>query len=84
LFDPHLHDLIITDYSLPGMNGHELAHIIKLRSLLTPVIMYSGLSPQNLGCLDKLIVKPTHLIFLQEAADALIAARLSLNENRLA
>jgi len=76
LFDPHVHDLLITDHSLPGINGHELAHIIKLRSPFTPVIMYAGVLPQDLGCLDKLIVKPTHLIFLQEAAETLIAARL--------
>jgi len=82
LFDTHVHDLIITDNSLPGMNGQELAHIIKLRSPFTPVIMYAGVPPPDFDCLDQVIVKPTHLFFLQEVADALIAARPRLNGNR--
>jgi CheY-like chemotaxis protein len=75
LFDPHVHDLVITENSLPGMNGQELAHIIKLRSPFTPVIMYAEAAPENLGGLDQVILKPAHLLILQEAAAALIAVR---------
>lgn len=75
VFDHHIHDVIITDNMLPGMTGQELAHIIKLRSPLTPVIMYTEESPGDCNCLDKLIMKPTHLMFLQAAAEDLIASR---------
>lgn len=72
VFDPRIHDLIITDNSLPGMNGQELAHIIKLRSPLTPVIMYAFVAPPDCSCLDRMILKPTHLLFLRDAAEALV------------
>jgi CheY-like chemotaxis protein len=75
LFEPKLHDLIITDYSLPGMNGQELAHVIKLRSPLTPVIMFTGVPPPDCSCLDRMILKPTHLLFVQEAAEELINSK---------
>lgn len=42
LFDTRVHDLIITDHSMPGMSGAELAHVVKLRSPSTPVIMYQA------------------------------------------
>src|SRR5207253_6753402 len=32
LFNPELHDVVVTDHSMPGMTGAEMAHIIKLRS----------------------------------------------------
>src|ERR1043166_6693599 len=32
LFDPKVHDLVVTDNSMSGMTGAEMAHIIKLRS----------------------------------------------------
>jgi CheY-like chemotaxis protein len=31
-FDPALHDLVLTDNTMPGMTGGEMAHVIKLRS----------------------------------------------------
>ncbi len=51
LFDTHTHDLIITDNSMPAMSGAELAHIVKLRSPSTPVIMFSGALPADQSCL---------------------------------
>lgn len=72
LFDPTLHDLIITNNSLPGMNGQELAHIIKLRAPKTPVIVFAGELPTNAECLDRVIVKPTQLLLLQETIEALL------------
>lgn len=72
LFDPTLHDLIITNNSLPGMNGQELAHIIKLRAPKTPVIVFAGELPTNSDCLDRVIVKPTQLLLLQETIEALL------------
>ena len=75
LFDTRTHDLIITGNSMPVMSGSELAHIIKLRSPCTPVIMFSGALPADHSCLDRLIQKPAHLLLLKEAADELLGAR---------
>jgi CheY-like chemotaxis protein len=75
LFDPQLHDLIVTDNSMPGMTGAEMAHIIKLRSSATPVLMYTGLPPDDRSCLDAVIHRPTHLLALKQAVDKLLADR---------
>ena len=75
LFDPKIHDVVVTDNSMPGMTGVEMAHIIKLRSPSTPVLMYTGLGPEDRSCLDLVIQKPTHLLALKEAVEKLLAAR---------
>ena len=71
LFNAKVHDAVITDNSMPGMTGIEMAHIIKLRSPATPVIMYSGALPEDRSCLDVAIEKPAHLITLKDALDKL-------------
>ena len=76
LFDAKIHDLIITDNSMPGMSGAEMAHVIKLRSPLTPIIMYTGSVPEDQACLDLVIEKPTHLLILKEAADIILGVRI--------
>jgi hypothetical protein len=48
---------VITDNRLPGMSGNEMAHIIKLRSPSTPVLMYTGLPPEDQSCLDFVLCK---------------------------
>ncbi len=73
LFDPKIHDLIITDNSMPGMTGVEMAHIVKLRSPSTPVLMYSGSAPEDHSCLDMVIERPAHLLALKEGVDQLLA-----------
>ena len=73
LFDPRVHDLIVTDNSMPGMTGAEMAHIIKLRSPGTPVLMYSSLPPDDRSCLDAVVQRPTHLLALKEGVDRLLA-----------
>jgi CheY-like chemotaxis protein len=75
LFNAKLHDLILTDNSMPGITGAEMAHIIKLRSPSTPVLMYSGMPPADQSCLDAVIQRPTHLLALKEAVDRLLAGR---------
>ena len=82
LFDAKIHDLIITDNSMPGMSGVEMAHIIKLRSPGTPIILYSGALPEDQSCLDVMIKKPAHLLVLKESADKILAARLHEQEGR--
>jgi len=69
LFNAKMHDLIITDNQMPGMTGSEMAHIIKLRSASTPIIMYSASPPADQVCLDVVIQKPAHLLVLKEAVD---------------
>ena len=70
-FDPLLHDLVLTDNSMPGMTGAEMAHVIKMRSPHTPVLMYTGEPPQDRSCLDVVIQKPAHLMDLKSALDQL-------------
>ena len=72
LFDSKIHDLVITDNSMPGMSGREMAHVIKLRSPSTPVIMFSGSPPDDRACLDEVIQKPGHLVLLREAVERVL------------
>ena len=74
-FDPALHDLVLTDNSMPGMTGGEMAHIIKLRSPATPVVMCSGNPPNDCTSIDVVIKKPTYLLAIKDAIDKLLAAR---------
>ena len=75
LFDPKVHDLVVTDNSMPGMTGVEMAHVIKMRSPSTPVLMYTGRCPDDQSCLDLVVQKPTHLLALKEAVEKLLADR---------
>jgi DNA-binding NtrC family response regulator len=74
-FDPKIHDLVVTDNSMSPMTGAEMAHIIKMRSPGTPVLMYTGAAPQNRSCLDKVVQRPTPLPDLKDAIDKLLATR---------
>jgi CheY-like chemotaxis protein len=71
-FNPTIHDLVLTDNSMPGMTGGEMAHIIKLRSPLTPVVMCSGNPPHDASAIDVVIKKPTHLFAIKDAVDKLL------------
>jgi CheY-like chemotaxis protein len=73
LFDPRIHDLILTDNSMPGMTGSEMAHVIKLRSAATPVIMYTGRAPDDQSCVDLVVLRPIHILVLKEAIERLLA-----------
>jgi DNA-binding NtrC family response regulator len=75
VFDPKTHDMIITDNSMPRMTGAEMAHIIKLRSPSTPVLMYTGQPPEDVSCLDLVIQRPAHMLSLKEGVDKLLAGR---------
>lgn len=72
LFNPKIHDIVVTDNSMPGMTGAEMAHIIKLRSPSTPVLMYTGRPPRDRACLDCVIERPAHLMTLKEEIHSLI------------
>ena len=66
-------DLVITDYWMPGMNGDQLAVLIKERSPHLPIIMASGsVDPSSTFCasspgVDYLLNKPFTLTELREA-----------------
>lgn len=75
LFVPETHDVVVTDNAMSGLSGTEMAHIIKLRSPATPVIMYTGRPFADRSCLDIVIQRPTHLLTLKEAVDQVVAAR---------
>jgi len=74
-FDPKTHDLVVTDNSMAPMTGAEMAHIIKMRSPATPVLMYTGAPPKDQSCLDAVVQRPTPLPVLKDAIDKLLAAR---------
>jgi hypothetical protein len=37
--------------------------------------MYTGKAPENLSCLDTVVLKPAHLLELKEAIDVLLARK---------
>ena len=82
LFNPEVHDLVLTDNSMPGMSGLEMAHVIKLRSATTLVVMYTGRLPDDRSCLDLVIERPTHLLTLKEAIEKLLAEKARENGAR--
>ena len=45
LFDPAIHDLVVTDNGMPGMTGAEMALVIKMRSPSLPGSDVQRLSP---------------------------------------
>jgi CheY-like chemotaxis protein len=75
LFNPNLHNLVLTDNSMPDMTGGEMAHIIKLRSPTTPVLMCTGNPPNDCSAIDLVLEKPTHLLAIKDAVDKLLTAK---------
>ena len=75
LFDPKIHDVVVTDNSMPGMSGAEMARVIKLRSPSTPVLMYTGLAPEDQSCVDLVIQRPARMLALKEGVDELLVGR---------
>jgi DNA-binding NtrC family response regulator len=75
MFDAKTHSLVVTDNAMPGMTGVEMAHIIKLRSPSTPVLMYTGQMPGDQSCLDLVIQRPTHLLVLKQGVEKLLASQ---------
>jgi CheY-like chemotaxis protein len=71
-FVPILHDLVVTDNSMPGMTGAEMARIIKMRSPSTPVLMYSGDPPSSCPSVDAVIKKPTSLLLVKDEVEKLL------------
>lgn len=74
-FNPTLHDLVLTDNSMPGMTGGEMAQAIKLQSPSTPVLMCSGNPPNDCSSIDVVIKKPTYLLAIKDAIDRLLPTK---------
>jgi PAS domain S-box-containing protein len=77
LFDPDSFDLVITDKSMPGMNGDQLATAIKQHSPRTPVILLTGfgqfLDPSEVPDIDVIASKPISIESLRAAITAATA-----------
>jgi len=73
-FSPGQHSLVLTDNSMPGMTGGEMARVIKQRSPSTPVVMCSGNPPSDCSAIDVVIKKPTYLLAIKDAIDQLLQA----------
>jgi len=71
-FNPAVHSLVLTDNSMPGMTGGEMAQIIKSRSPQTPIVMCTGHPPTDCRSIDIVIKKPTHLFAIKDAVDKLM------------
>lgn len=74
-FNPGQHALVLTDNSMPGMTGGEMAQIIKSRSPATPVVMCSGNPPKDCSAIDVVIRKPTYLLAIKDAIDRLLVVK---------
>jgi CheY-like chemotaxis protein len=73
IFEPGKYDLVITDFSMPGMRGDELAATIKARAPSQPIVMITAYaevlqtSGNPLVGVDFIISKPFLLENLREA-----------------
>ena len=74
LFDPNLHDAVVTADAMPCISGAELAHIIKLRSARTPVVLLAGrAAPADRSCLDAVLEKGPCVWGLTDVLQKLLA-----------
>ena len=80
MYDKAKYDLVITDYSMPGMKGDELAMSIKSRSPQQPVVLITAYaemlkaSDNPLSGVDFIISKPFLLESLREAIEKVTTA----------
>jgi CheY-like chemotaxis protein len=74
-FNPGQHKLVLTDNSMPGMTGGEMAQVIKTRSPQTPIVMCSGNPPKDTSAIDIVIRKPTYLLAIKDAIDRLLIVK---------
>ena len=80
LFDPSLHDVVITDLGMPRMNGWEVAERIKAKSSDTPVFLLTGwgesvAAHEGSQYVDRVVAKPV-------SAEALVEQLAELRRSR--
>jgi DNA-binding response OmpR family regulator len=74
VFDPIIHDMVVTGDSMLDMTGRELAHVIKLRSASTPIIMYASHLPDDSSCLDGVVDGSLHMVVLKTEMERILMA----------
>ena len=65
--------LVVTDFNMPGLDGLQLARLVKIQQPGTPVMLISGMVFQSLESeVDSYLVKPFSLMDMQQAVDAVL------------
>jgi len=82
MFDPTLHDVVITDLGMPRMNGWEVAERIKAQSPDTPVFLLTGwgegvAAHEGSQFVDRVVAKPVSAEALMEQLAELRRTRTS-------
>ncbi len=73
-FDAGTFDVVLTDFTMPGMQGDELAREIKTRDHSKPIIMITGFPPPRTPPeIASVILKPFNLQDLRLALAAVAA-----------
>ncbi len=73
-YEPGFFDLVVTDYSMPGMKGDELALALKKQTPAVPILLLTAFPPhlQPAG-IDMVMTKPFDLASLREGLVKLFA-----------
>ena len=82
MFKPGRFDLVFTDYTMPGMNGNQLADAIKADAPGQPVVMitaHAGTLHQS-PSVDFIVGKPFRLAHLREAIDRVLPGKGSSHQ----
>ena len=62
LFDRSVFDIVITDLTMPGMNGLQLASHLRTRRPTQTIFLLTGfpgeLAGRDIPCIDRLLTKP--------------------------
>src|SRR3954466_8114798 len=67
-YHPTLFDLVITDYSMEGMKGDQLAHALKQIAPTKPVILLTAFPPaKKPAAIDLVLTKPFYFETLRGA-----------------
>jgi len=80
LFTPERFDLVFTDFTMPGMNGNQLAAAIKTGAPAQPIVMitaHAGTMPASPD-VDYVVGKPFRLQHLREAIATVITEEATL------
>ena len=72
-YDPAIFDLVITDYSMEGMKGDQLAAEIKRLAPSKPIILLTAFPPENKpAAIDLVITKPFYFDTLRQALASML------------
>src|SRR5437762_11297116 len=67
-YDPAKFDLVITDYSMEGMKGDQLADAIKRLAPSKPIILLTAFPPEDQpASIDLVLTKPFYFETLRQA-----------------